>query len=475
MSISSSQKSAELGLIIAAGAGTRLEDGSHQPKSLRKVCGLPLIKRIILSGAKAGLKKIVIVVGFEKEKLIGFIQSQKWPVEIEFVDNLDWKKSNGVSVLAARTAIKENFILLMSDHIFDPATLAKLRAADLSGLDVVLAVDYKTHQIFDKDDATKVEVQNGKIKAIAKELVQFNAIDSGMFLMTPDIFVTLKEVLVDGNCSLSDAVRRLGSQGRAGVMDVGDAYWQDVDTPESLKHAEKILLDACRKKTDGFISRNFNRYISLFISSYLVKTPLTANQATLLITVIGVFSGYFAAQGTYWDFLLAAFLFKWTSILDGVDGELAKLKFTASKMGQWLDTISDNLTYVIFTVGTALGLYRTQAPGIGTLGPAACFGIVMLLVVMYVYIIKYTDSGSLLAVQNDFQGQEQKNPFKRVLVKLYFVIKRDFFASLFLVLAIFGKPHWILFLIALATNVAWLVIVQNMAARRPPKKDCGDE
>lgn len=464
---------AQIGLIIAAGAGTRLEDGSHQPKSLRKVCGLPLIKRIILSGAKAGLKKIIIVVGFEKDKLIRFIESQKWPLEIEFIENLAWKKSNGISVLAARALIKENFILMMSDHIFDPTTLAKLCAQDLKDLDLVLAVDYKIHQVFDKEDATKVEVQNSKIKAIAKDLVQFNAVDTGLFLMTPAIFSALESVLIEDNCSLSDAVRRVGSQGRAGVMDVDNAYWQDVDTPESLAHAETILLNACRKKTDGFISRNFNRHISLFISSYLVKTPLTANQATLLITVIGMLSGYLAACGTYWNFLLAAFLFKWTSILDGVDGELSKLKFTASKLGQWLDTVSDNLTYVIFTLGTTWGLYRAQAPGISYIGPAACLGIVMLLVVMYIYIIKYTDSGSLLAIQNDFQGQNQKNPVKRILVKLSFVIKRDFFASLFLVLAILGKPHWILFLIALATNVAWLVIVQNVlvGARLPrPKK-----
>lgn len=447
------------GVIIAAGAGTRLADATNIPKPLRTVLGVPLLKRIIMSAYKGGLTRIVVVVGFQKEKIISYIQNESWPITVEWVENPDWKKSNGVSVLAAKSVVHEDFILLMSDHIFDFSTLAKLRMVELNRHRALLAVDLKIHHVFDKDDATKVQVENGLITEINKNLVKYNAIDTGMFLMSPEIFTALEASLKDGDCSLSDGVRLLAGRAEMGVFDIGEAYWQDVDTKDALKHAEKVLLNSCRKSTDGFISRNFNRHVSLFISSFVAKTPVSANQLTIVFLVIGLLSGYLASFGDYTSYLWAAFLFKLTSILDGVDGEISKLKFTASKFGQWLDTISDNLTYVAFTIGTAVGLYRVSDPWINFLGPAACFGLAALLFVMFFYIIRYSDSGSLLAVQNDFKNRDDVSLPVKMLLKLYFLIKRDFFATFFLLLAVFGKANWILLLLAFATNVAWMVIV----------------
>jgi 1L-myo-inositol 1-phosphate cytidylyltransferase / CDP-L-myo-inositol myo-inositolphosphotransferase len=457
---------ADVGLIIAAGAGTRLADHTKIPKPLRKVCGIPLLQRIILCSAKAGLKKIVVVVGFQKEQLIDFINKKKWPVEVQVVENPHWKKSNGLSVLCAKQVIDEDFILLMSDHIFDPETLANLREEKLDGLQVKLAVDYKVHQIFDKDDATKVEVQNGKIKAIAKNLVQFNAIDTGMFLLSPKIFTAFEEVKKGDDLSISDGILHLASQGLAGVFNIGNGYWQDVDTKPCLKHAEKVLMNACRKPTDGIISRNFNRHVSIFISSFLIKTPITANQVTALVLLLGLFTGYMASLGGYVNFLVAGILFKLTSILDGVDGELAKLRFTASKFGQWFDTIGDNLTYIAFVVGTAVGLYRVGYEYVDYIAPSAIVGIVMLLICMFYYIIKFTDSGSLLAVQDDFTGQKDQAWWSGLIVKLHFLIKRDFFSVIFLAFAIAGKPQWILAVVAFATNIAWIFLFSKILRKQ---------
>lgn len=459
----------QTGLIIAAGAGSRLADGSNIPKPLRKVCGMPLIKRTLYAAYKAGLKKVYVVVGFEKEKIIDYLKTEKWPIAVETIENPDWQKSNGMSVLAAKDRIRENFVLLMSDHVFTFPLLKKLCAEDLGPLAAKLAVDFKIREIFDPEDATKVEVQEGLIRAIGKDLVQYNAVDTGCFLMSPEIFVALEEASAEkGDCSLSDGIRRLAKQGKMGISDIGSEFWQDVDTPESLAYTEEKLLQACRKATDGIVSRHFNRYISLFISRRLVKTNITANQVTAIVTLIGLVSGALAACGTYGSYLLAAFLFKWTSILDGVDGEMSKLRLTDSKFGQWLDTIGDNLTYVVFIVGTVIGVSRrpdlAASPALSYLALA---GLGMLLVTMFTILLKSTDSGSLLAIQKDFVQAEQKSIFTKLWGKIYFVIKRDFFASLFFVIAIFDKPHWILFMIALATNIAWVVVLQSRFRVRP--------
>lgn len=450
---------AETGLIIAAGAGTRLADDTGVPKPLRKVAGIPLLKRIILLGARAGLKRIVVVVGFQKEKIISYIAEEKWPITVETVENPQWKKSNGVSVLAARSAINEHFVLLMSDHIFDHKTLEALRAEDLKPDVAKLVIDYKTQQIFDEDDATKVMVKNDRIVAIDKKLTTFNAIDTGMFLMSPEIFDVLEQAQVNGDCSLSDGIRRLAEQGKMGVFDLKDAYWQDVDNKDCLKEAERVLLKACRKSTDGFISRNFNRHISMAISRVLMNTPITANQFTLFTTVIGLLSGVFASYGTYTWFLAAAILFKVASIFDGVDGELSKLRMTNSVFGAWLDTASDNLTYFAYAVGLTVGLYQAQAEWINVIGPAAILGIILLIAVMILFTKTRSNDGSFLAVQSSLLGDQSQSFLTKIVLKLYFVIKRDFFATFFLALAIFGFNHIILFLVALATNIAWLLVL----------------
>lgn len=448
------------GLIIAAGAGTRLADSSKLPKPLRKVCGIPLIRRAIVTAARGGLKKIYIVVGYEKEKIMSYIRKRKWPVAIEFIENPDWKRSNGVSVLCAKDKLRENFILMMADHIFDYHILKDLANLPLDGRHGVLAVDHKVHQVFDQDDATKVLVAGGRVREIGKELVRFNGIDTGLFLLTPAVFDALEAVKREGDCTLTDGVRHLAHEQAVGVFDIGGRFWQDVDTKESLKFAEKMLLNSCRKTTDGFVSRYVNRPISLFISRHLVRTPLRANEVTIFVTFVGVASGILAAQGAYSTYLIGGILFQLASILDGVDGELSKLRMTDSKAGQWLDTISDNITYLAFIGGTGVHLYRTGYEFVALVVPVALFGVLMVLFWLFFYLLRYAHSGSFLAVQKAFLSQKETPLFSRIFLKLHFMIKRDFFALFFLLFAILGKPQWVMFAVALVANIGWVVIVQ---------------
>lgn len=449
-------------LIIAAGNGSRLKvPGKLTPKPLRKVAGLSLLKRIILTAKKAGITEFVIVVGYQKEKIIEAINREKWGVRIDFVSNPQWEKSNGISVLAAKSFIRENFVLLMSDHIFQAETLQKLRQVSLGNRKALLAVDSCTDKVFDLGDATKVLISNNQIHAIDKDLKKYNAIDTGMFLATPDLFDALEESKKEGDCSLSDGIRLLACRGQMGAMNIGNAFWADVDTPEGIKHAEKLLLNTCRKSTDGIISRNFNRKVSLWISSLLMKTGISANQVTGITSVVGLMSGVFVARGDYWNVVLGAFLFKMASILDGCDGEISKLKLTNSKVGEWLDTISDNLTYLFFIIGVVFGVAKQGNPHIFVTGMLAIFGLVMSLSVMFIYLIRHTNSGSLIAIQEDFKKGAADSIFKKVFSSVQFMTKRDFFALLFFALALLDQLNLILWLCLLTTNIMWMVLLHS--------------
>lgn len=126
----------------------------------------------------------------------------------------------------------------------------------------------------------------------------------------------------------------------------------------SARNAEARLFHALRKPQDGWTSRWLNRYISLAISRWLVKTPLLPNQVSVGILGVGILGAWFASRGGYGNLLLGAFLFQAQSVLDGCDGEMSRVSHRGSKTGEWLDTVGDDLTNYGFFAGAALGLYR---------------------------------------------------------------------------------------------------------------------
>ena len=76
-----------------------------------------------------------------------------------------------------------------------------------------------------------------RIVDIGKEIAYYDALDTGMFLCSPALFDDLESASKDGNCSLSDGMRRAARTGRLRAMEIGDAQWHDVDTPEALAYA----------------------------------------------------------------------------------------------------------------------------------------------------------------------------------------------------------------------------------------------
>jgi 1L-myo-inositol 1-phosphate cytidylyltransferase len=106
---------------------------------------------------------------------------------------------------------------------------------------VILAVDPKLDRVFDLDDATKVRREGNRIVDIGKTIPEYDAFDTGMFLCSPSLFDTLDSAKKEGNCSLSDGMRILGREGKLRAFDIGEATWQDVDTPQALAYAESIF------------------------------------------------------------------------------------------------------------------------------------------------------------------------------------------------------------------------------------------
>jgi 1L-myo-inositol 1-phosphate cytidylyltransferase len=232
------------GLIIAAGRGSRLA-GRPQSKPLLPIGGKPLVDWVLSAGFEAGLREFVVVTGYAREALERHLGdfARANGATIACVRNDDWEKENGLSVAKARGRLDGPFILMMSDHIVEPRVVRGIAGQRLGEGEIMLAVDLRLrdHPTVDLEDVTKVRVRDGLIEEIGKTIEPYNAFDTGVFLCTPGIFPALEESQRRGDFSLSGGIRVLIGAGKARVMDIGDAFWIDVDDEQAVTRAERLL------------------------------------------------------------------------------------------------------------------------------------------------------------------------------------------------------------------------------------------
>ena len=235
-------------VILMAGEGSRLR-GSDKTflKPFVGVLGRPLISYTIDAITRAGIKAVHFVVGYESERMITQAK-QLVPAGLSasFIENRDWRKQNGISVLAAADYVGAPFLLTMSDHLFDHAIVDRLLDNFDPGL-LNIAVDRKLDSIFDLRDAMKVQAPGNRVTGIGKDLLEFDAIDTGLFVCPSEIFGYLERAKFDNSendCSLADAVRLMAGDQKVRAIDIGESWWQDVDTPPMLHHAEKQIAKA---------------------------------------------------------------------------------------------------------------------------------------------------------------------------------------------------------------------------------------
>lgn len=343
-------------LIIAAGRGSRfngLSRSSH--KALIPVLGVPLLRRII--EACGPVDEAVIVTGYRAEELERVARGILPPgLDAVFIRNPEWERANGVSVLAARDYLRgeDSFLLMMSDHLFEPELAARLRSGPPPSGGCVLAVDCRPELVRDLDDATKVRLaEDMEIVDIGKGLKEFNAVDTGVFLCTPALFEALERSLARGGESLSDGVRELCRDGFMQARDVSGLMWQDVDNPDDLAEAENKLWRKVSKPRDGVVSRLLNRKISGWITRRICFLPVRPNHVTVFNCLLAGCAAWLMATG---NLLAGALLTQAFSVLDGVDGELARLKKLGSWFGGWLDNLADRICDWTLIAGAALAI-----------------------------------------------------------------------------------------------------------------------
>ena len=246
-------------------------------------------------------------------------------------------------------------------------------------------------------------------------------------------------------------------------MPVAENLWQRVGTPNDCRSAEQKLNRWLVKPTDGIYAR-LNRGISIPVSRQLIKFPITPNMVSIFTLGVGFASAAYFAFGSYWNTLFGAVLCLCASILDGCDGEVARLKLLESDFGCWLETMCDYLFYLFLFIGMTIGLWRNSGSNTFlALGGLLVFGA----------MASFFATGwgrhrlaagrpeQLLGIWQTHAESRPSNPFLYMSRHTEFIIRRCFFPYALLFFALFNIINVAFVLSAIGANLVWPIALYS--------------
>ncbi len=414
-------------VVLAAGLGTRLR--AKIPKPLVKVAGREILYRSLKVLSELGIEEFVVVVGKKGELIEEFLKRHGFKYKI--VRNEYPERGNGYSFYLAKDYVDGKFVLIMGDHVYEREFIEKaIKGEGLIGDRIAKFVDI--------EEATKVICKNGRVERVSKNLERFDYIDTGFFVLTPDIFKYAEELVkTKHEVSLSEIIERA----KVPVTEVSGYFWMDVDTPEELKKANRLIVRMSVKGTgDGFISRHLNRKISLRLSEILVNR-ITPNQATVISFIVGILS----ALTTFLSVPLAGILYQISSILDGIDGEIARASMRTSKFGGWFDSVLDRYVDFLFLLCLAI------VSDLSLIG-----WIVACLAMFGSFMVSYSTERYKGAFFSDFYKD----------FKFKFLGKRDERIFIAMIFCIFSWIFQLFVLLAVLTNLRVLATIYVVAKHK---------
>ncbi|HEX2032270.1 MAG TPA: NTP transferase domain-containing protein [Actinomycetota bacterium] len=348
-----------MAVVLAAGRSERLSEVTGGgSKALVRVGGLALVERAIRTALAAGVEGVVVVCGYHAGP-VAAVATRAAPGRVKVVVAEDWEKGNGASLVAAEPALVDepSFLLLTADHLFAEGALAQLAAGGAPAVLVDPAPDPAV-----VDEATKVTIgSRGEVVALGKQVVS-PVVDCGAFLLGPDAFGAARASLAAGRGTLSEAVEELARRRRVVAVPLRTGiWWQDVDTPADLSRARGLLRGSLRRSSDGPVSALLNRRVSIPISWALAPLRPNPDLVSVLAFAVGIVAAALLGMG---HGLAGGLLVQACSVLDGVDGEVARLALRAGPRGTLLDGVLDRVSDAAIIGGLGLWAAGTAAPGV---------------------------------------------------------------------------------------------------------------
>jgi len=304
------------------------------------------------------------------------------------------------------------------------------------------------------------------------------------FLLVPaDLVVDSSLVQSPEKLSQSLPLRLLPSSAWSGIAADPDRWLKDLGPGEAgsgrgfavrvTDHsaaalAERSLIASLHKAADGVISRNLNRKISTAITRRLAPFRIRPNHVTVVVFLVGILSGPFALLGTYLGFAAGGFCYWFSAVLDGCDGELSRLKFMATPLGAWLDTVIDDLVGLSYITGMYVGLSSTAVHPYWTwIGIWAVTFYLLTLLPRYYIMAFRSVSGDYQKLAAETRPSEARGLGRVMLLLRDVVFRTDFLPFAAMVTALAGVVP--VFAVPFAAGTVASCVDSWVTLAKPPK------
>jgi 1L-myo-inositol 1-phosphate cytidylyltransferase / CDP-L-myo-inositol myo-inositolphosphotransferase len=443
VSLGDTGSSPHVGVVLAAGRSERLASVTRGgSKALVRIGGLSLVERAVRSLLHLGLDEVVVVVGYEAGSVSSVVNRIE-PGRVRAVLAERWEDGNGASLSAAEPIFADEplFIVVTADHVFGKGSLAPLLGA---GRPAVL-LDH-TPEPTAWAEGTRVRLQEEHAIEFSKDLGD-PSIDCGAFLLTPAVFAAQREAASRGDHSLSGAVTTFAaSRPLAAIPLPPGAWWLDIDTPEDLRAATRTMRRALAKPDDGPVSHYVNRPVSTRLSMAIAPVRIHPDVISAAATVTGIVAAWLLGMGSG---VVGAIVTTLTSILDGMDGEAARLQDRATPSGALLDGVLDRLTDAAIVAGLSV-----WAIGEGMVSPSA--GVILAVAATAASLLSMATKDRIAAV-----GLPAA-PERRIA---FLLGGRDGRLLLVTTFALVGRPTWALIAVTATVGAALAIRLLLVRAR----------
>lgn len=475
-------------VILAAGRGRRLNAVTvHRPKCLIDVGGKPLLYRYFDALTHLGVTRICMVVGYKQEHVRKVVASYPATADVTFLVNSDFERGSIVSLWTARKSMDDDVVIMDADVLFHPAVLDRL--LNSSHVNALLMDETVTQHT----EECMVVTRKGRVTALSKQVPdEYDLVGEGVGFLrvaqaaVPQLLQSVETRVRQGllDMEYEDALTDFFREVPVGVEKIGGLPWIEIDFPEDLERAKQEILPrlALEQATaegveglqkaehapfrslqsvdgtlDGVVDRYVNRKVSRPLSRLFVRLGCSPNVVTLLSMIIGLGGAACFATGSYAAGIAGALLFQLAVILDCCDGEVARLTFAESPLGQALDLVSDNIVHVAVFAGIAWGTYRENFVSSGYL-PLLLGGIAVFSTGVSLWCVNRVKSLKSNAVRWRRVPQAARTRFDFILRH---VANRDF-SIVVLTCACLGVLPWFLWLVAAGTSVFVIMMVWNL-------------
>ena len=399
-----------------------------------KVAGVPLIVRGMMTLFGAGIGHITLIITESQREAIERFLRRYRKASLPEIEIISYDEPYCVSpeiVARLQREAEHDVLIINANLLFDACVIETMKSFSVRGHEMLVCHE-GSHQV------PIIKIARSSLSALTGfTAAKPRSIDGCLKFMAGELQARTVEKPSISNTFL---VRR----------------------PRERIVAEKFLAESIRHATSGPVARYINKRFSLPISLFLSRIWFSPHAITVINIVIGLFSGVFVADGhNYWIILFGAALFQLASVVDGCDGEVAKLTFRCSKFGQYIDSVSDNLSLGSFMTGLIAGYWRsTHSPVAFIVGAVMICFTSLTLFWMIRYLKQNTQSASLVTFDKEYLQKLSQGPKWLLTFIKYgkYMLKKDVFSFMFLLFAICGVLYWWLFIAAFGTTIAAVIL-----------------